>query len=147
MAESKYGKYIVKQLKQSIQEASWTNPVQAAGKNQGGRLLWLDKEVVPGAFYVETVWAPAMGVIENPKNVAEAHSHDYDEALGLFGTDMSDPYQLNAEVEFWLGDEKHIITESCIIFIPKGLSHCPLVYHRVDKPVFLFTTHQGDMYV
>ena len=147
MAETKYGKYIVKQLKTNIREASWTNPVQPAGKGHGGRLLFLDEEVIPGAFYVETAWSHPVGLITEPKSVAEAHAHDYDEVLGMFGTDLNDPYKLNGEVEFWLGDEKHIITDSCIIFIPKGLTHCPLIYHRIDKPIFNFTTHSGKMYV
>jgi hypothetical protein len=147
LADTKYGKYIVKQLKSNIAEASWINPVQAAGKDRGGRLLFLDQEVVPGAFYVETTWSFPRGVITEPKSVAEPHKHDYDEVLGMFGTDLNDPYELNGEVEFWLGDEKHIITESCIIFIPRGLMHCPLVYRRIDKPIFNFTTHPGKMYV
>lgn len=147
MAETKYGKYIVKQLKTNIKEASWTNPVQPAGKGHGGRLLFLDEEVMPGAFYVETAWSHPRGLITEPKSVAEPHKHDYDEVLGMFGTDLDDPYKLNGEVEFWLGDEKHIITESCIIFIPQGLTHCPLIYHRIDKPIFNFTTHSGKMYI
>ena len=38
MADTKYGKYIVTQLKTNIAEASWTNPVQAARKGHGGDL-------------------------------------------------------------------------------------------------------------
>ncbi len=147
MAETKYGKYIVKQLKTNIKEAPWTNPVPAVGKGHGGRLLFLDQEVIPGAFYVETAWSHPRGLITEPRSVAEAHKHDYDEVLGMFGTDLNDPYNLYGEVEFWLGDEKHIITESCIIFIPQGLTHCPIIYHRIDKPIFNFTTHSGKMYV
>ena len=64
MADTKYGKYIVTQLKTNIAEASWTNPVQAARKGHGGRLLFLDKEVVTGAFYVETAWSPPRGLIK-----------------------------------------------------------------------------------
>ena len=54
MDTSKYGKYIVTGLKSNIAEASWTNPevVQAAEKGHGGRVLFLDEEVIPGAFYV-----------------------------------------------------------------------------------------------
>ena len=56
MDTSKYGKYIVTELKSNIAEASWTNDeaVRAAGKGPGGRVLFLDNEVIPGAFYVET---------------------------------------------------------------------------------------------
>jgi hypothetical protein len=148
MDKSKYGKYIVTELKSNIDEASWTNAgvVQAAGKGRGGRVLFLDSEVIPGAFYVETAWSVPRGPIKEPKSVAEPHKHDYDEVLAMFGTDLDNPYELNGEVEFWLGDEKHILTKSCIIFIPKGLMHCPLIYRRIDKPIFNFTTHSGKMY-
>jgi len=148
MAESKYGKYIITELKQNISKSPWAppHPIERAGKGKGGRLLYLDNEVIQGAFYVETAWSFPRKVIEAPKTVAEAHKHDYDEVLCMFGTDMDDPYELNGEVELWLGDEKHILTKSCIIFIPKGLQHCPLIYLKVDKPIFNFTTHQGGMY-
>ena len=84
--------------------------------------------------------------IKEPKSVAEPHRHNYDEVLCMFGTNPEDPYDLGGEVEFWLEDEKNILTRSCIIFIPKGLQHCPLIYRRVDRPIFNFTTHHGKMY-
>lgn len=148
MAESKYGKYIVTELKQNIAKSPWApaKPIQRAGKGTGGRLLFLDSDVVPGSFYVEAAWSFPRKTSEPPQSVAKPHKHEYDEVLAMFGTDMDDPYQLNGEVEFWLGDEKHILTKSCIIFIPKGLQHCPLIYHRVDKPIFNFTSHSGNMY-
>ncbi len=147
MSDTKYGKYIVTQLKPNIAEAPWTNPVQDVEKGRGGRMLFLDSEVVPGAFYVETVWALPHKPEKEPGNVAEPHKHDYDEVLGLFGSDMNDPHELFGEVEFWLGDEKHILTKTCLVFIPRGLMHCPLIYRRIDKPIFTFTTHSGKMYV
>jgi hypothetical protein len=80
---SKYGKYIVTELKSNIAEAAWTNAdaVQAAGKGRGGRVLFLDDEIVPGAFYVETAWAFPRGEIKEPKSIAAAHRHDHDEVL------------------------------------------------------------------
>lgn len=149
MAESsKYGKYIVTELKRSIAEAAWTNAdvVQEADKGQGGRVLFLDNDVVPGAFYVETAWAFPRGEIKDPRSVAEPHSHDYDEVLCMFGTNPDNVYDLGGEVEFWLEDELHLLTKSCILFIPNGLRHCPLIYRRVDRPIFNFTTHHGHMY-
>jgi hypothetical protein len=75
-----------------------------------------------------------------------SHSHDYDEVIAFFGTDHDNPYNLGAEVELWLGDEKHIITKTSLVFIPAGLKHCPLIFLRVDKPVFHYTTGPGKMY-
>jgi hypothetical protein len=147
MENSGYGKYIITELKQNIAEAGWTNPIQTAGKGKGGRLLFLDNEVIPGAFYVETAWTFPRKATDPPKTVAEEHKHDFDEVLCMFGSDTDNPNELNGEVEFWLGGEKQILTKSCIIFIPKGTLHCPLTYRRVDKPIFNFSTHHGKMYV
>lgn len=150
MAASKYAKYIITKMKPTLTEASWTHPIRNAGNGHDGRVLWLDNEVLPGAFYVETVWAFPQGVknpgSQYPRTIAEPHTHDFDEVLCFFGTDFNDPHELNAEIEFWLGDEKHIINKSAIIFIPKGLSHCPLIYKRVDKPIFVFSSGPGTMY-
>jgi len=140
-------KYIITELKKDIVEAPWTNRViPRAGNGKGGRVLWIDDDVMPGSFYVETAWAFPMAEETKPESVASPHKHDHDEVLCLFGTDPQDPYDLCGEVEFWLGGEKHILTKSCIIFIPKGMEHCPLIYHRVDRPIFNFTTHHGKMY-
>ncbi len=143
--ESKYGKFIVTELKQNIDEAPWTPTMPIAGNGKGGRVLFLDGEVVPGAFYVETVWEYTQP--GDPLRIpTEAHTHDYDEVLGFFGTDINNPHDLCGEIELWLGDEKHVLTRSCLVFVPKGLSHCPLVVKRTDKPIFEFTTFSGLMY-
>jgi len=107
--------------------------------------LFLDSEVVPGSFYVETVWLyPHHGVPGGQST--EPHKHDWDEILGFFGTNMDDPYDLGAEIELWLEDEQHIHTQTCIVFVPKGMMHCPLIMRRVDRPIFEFTTGPGTMY-
>ena len=152
MAESKYGKYIVSKLQQPADEAPWNPPVSTVESGRGGRVLFLDSDVVPGAFYMECVWIkprPALteAQIEEAKKVSpKSHAHDYDEVIAFFGTDLEDPYDLGAEVELWLEDEKHIITKSSLVFIPAGLKHCPLTFLRVDRPVFHFTTGPGKMY-
>lgn len=152
MAESKYGKYIVSQLQHPADEAPWNPPVSSAGGGQSGRVLFLDSDVVPGAFYMECVWVmprPALTPeqVEEAKKVSpKPHSHDYDEVIAFFGTDPNNPYDLGAEVELWLGDEQHIINKTSLVFIPAGLNHCPLVFRRVDRPVFHYTTGPGKMY-
>jgi hypothetical protein len=152
MAKSKYGKYIITELKQPKVEAEWSPPITAAGKNKGGRVLYLDNNVAPGAFYMECVWVmprPAGTVPGGEKGRrvgTEPHTHDYDEVIAFIGTDLNDPYDLGAEVELWLDDEKHIINKSCLVYIPAGLKHCPLTFLRVDRPVFHYTTGPGKMY-
>jgi hypothetical protein len=152
MAESKYGKYIISELNPPVTEAPWNPPPSAAGKGTGGRVLYLDSGRVPGAFYMECSWVmprPALTEeeVEAAKEIGpKAHTHDYDEIFGFIGTNHDDPYDLGAEVELWLGDEKHIITKTSLVFVPAGLKHSPLIFRRVDRPVFNYTTGPGKMY-
>jgi len=74
------------------------------------------------------------------------HTHDADEIIGFFGNNPQDPYDLGGEIEFWLEDEKHILTKSCLIFVPRGMKHCPLILRRVDRPIFHFTTVTSGQY-
>jgi hypothetical protein len=151
VAKTKYGKYIVSELKQPNEEAPWSPPnLGGVAKGKGGRVLYLDSDIVPGAFYTECVWvmprptgAPAPG---GRKAGTEPHTHDYDEIIAFIGTNNDDPYDLGAEVELWLGDEKHIITRTSVVFIPAGLKHCPLTFLKINRPVFHFTTGPGKMY-
>jgi hypothetical protein len=146
MTDLKYSKYIVTEMKKHVVEASWTPEVAVAARGKSGRVLWLDNEVVPGSFYLETVWQYPRKAGDPPFPITQAHAHDFDEVLCFFGTNPEDPHDLGGEIEFWLEDEKYILTKSCIIFIPKGLRHCPLEIKRVDRPIFEFTSGPGAMY-
>jgi hypothetical protein len=152
MAETKYGKYIISRLKENIVEAPWSPPVSKVEKWRGGRLLFLDDEVVKGAFYLECAWIvpPGMYTPEQQDRrkglFVKAHTHEYDEVLAFFGTNPEDFYDLGGELELFLDDEAHIITRSSIVFVPAGLQHCPLTFKRVDRPIFHFTSGPGKTY-
>jgi hypothetical protein len=65
------------------------------------------------------------------------HTHDYDQCAHFYGGDPSKLDDFQAEVWFYLGDEveKQVITKPTIIYIPKGLKHCPLTFVKIDKPI------------
>ena len=138
MAESKYGKYIVTELKipedrQKIAEFYAT---------YAKRILWMDNNVVAGAFHMNTSWfLNASTTTEN-----KPHTHDSDEIIGFYGNNADDPYDLGGEIEFWLEDEKHLLTRSCLLFIPAGMKHCPMILRRVDRPIFHFTVVVSGKY-
>ena len=132
MAESKYGKYIITEQKQAARKI----PIPST------QLLYLDEDVIKGAFYAECVWFWKGG----EQHLVEAHTHSFDEIIAFFGTSPEDPNDMCAEVELWLDDEKHILTKSCLVFVPKGMKHGPLIIRRVDRPLFHFTTGPGGKY-
>ena len=132
MVETKYGKYIVTEKKSRVNKPkweTWPDPKSVVP------VIMMDSDVVEGTPIFRCVWflptekgTPDEGVFN------ESHTHDFDEILTFFGTDPKNPQDLGAEIALWLGDEKHIITESCVIFIPRGLAH-KLVNLRIDRPV------------
>jgi hypothetical protein len=152
MVKTKYGKYIISELKPPRVEAPWSPPnIKVAGKGKGGRVLYTDDDVIPGSFYTECVWVtprPPLDpkTIKNKTAGTQPHTHDYDEIIAFFGTDLNNPYDLGAEVELWLGDEKHIITKTSLVFIPAGLQHGPLYFLKVWRTVFHFTTGTSKVY-
>jgi hypothetical protein len=135
MTGLKYQKYIVDTTR--IPESVLKKDPQA-----GKSVVWLDERVIDGAFILNLTWYTR----PFPARDKEGHSHDFDEVLGFIGTDWENPTALNGEVEFWLEDEKYILTKSCVVFIPKGLKHCPLQVHKVDRPIIHFHTGPATMY-
>jgi hypothetical protein len=139
MSETKYGKYIITELKQKT-EAPWTPKFKP---NELIPMLFLDSRIVKGSFYVESAWTlPAFA----NETHGEEHSHDYDEVLAFFGSNPEKPNDLYAEAEVHLGGEVHTVTKSCLIFVPKGVRHGPIDFKRIDRPIFHFSCGTGKMY-
>ncbi len=131
MGESKYGKYIVTDLKAPFSKEYNDNYSKFAK-----RILWMDEKVVEGAFQMNVSWYLKAQTGETPLG---EHIHDPNEILGFFGNNPEDPYDLGGEVELWLEDEKHLITKSSLVYIPGGMKHCPLILRRVDRPILHFS--------
>ncbi len=141
MAESKYGKHIVTDLRTT----RFTPEFAAKYAQWATRILWMDDKIVDGAFQMNCSWYLRPPAEPTPEG-SSAHTHDADEIIGFFGSDHQKPYDLAAEIEFWLEDEQHIITSSALIFVPGGMKHCPLIIRRVDRPVFHFSTVTTGQY-
>jgi len=126
------GKYIVTER----------TPAKAARNSLG---LEMGDEVVKGSFFLSAGWFAEPTTNKFP-NAAGSHSHPCDEVIAFFGSDVDNWQDLGGEVELWLDGEKHILTKSCLVFVPKGMKHCPLIVHRVDRPIFHFTTGPATTY-
>jgi|SRR4030042_776373 len=139
MSKSKYGKYVVTDL--IVPEEK--KKIEADYSKYARRILWMDENVVEGAFHMNTAWylKEATTLEDKP------HVHDADEIIGFFGNDPANPHDLGGEIEIWLEDEKQVVTKSALLFVPAGMKHCPLILKRVDRPIFHFTTVPGGRYV
>jgi len=139
MTQSETSKYIVTELKMPEEKLR----IDDYYRTYASRILWMDEDVVEGAFHMNTSWflRPIAKTIED-----KPHVHDTDEIIGFFGSDPDDPYDLGGEVQIWLEDDKHVIDRTAMIFVPAGMKHCPLVLTRVDRPIFHFTIVTGGRY-
>jgi hypothetical protein len=139
VSNSKFGKYIVTELKMPPEKQK----IALFYSTYARRILWMDENVVPGAFHINTSWFLKAATTTE----AEPHTHDTDEIIGFFGSDPQNPYDLGGEIEIWLEDERHILIRTCMLFVPAGMKHCPLILRRVDRPIFHFTTVPGGRYI
>lgn len=96
----------------------------------------IQDSIVKGSFFMgcEWVWC----VKRDGVQTETAHNHDCDEIIGFVGSRKENTRELNGEIELWIEDEKYLLTKSCLIFIPAGTKHCPLIFRRVESPIFMF---------
>ena len=145
--EGRLGHLIMQDLKLP---ASRSSPeIMAAYERFGKRIHWVDKDNMPGSFQMNTSWwyKANRESIRHDSPVGKPHSHSFPEILGFYGSNPEDPYDLGGEVELYLDGEQHILTKSCIVFIPPNLPHCPLIINRVDRPIFHFSVVMNGEYV
>ncbi len=108
------------------------------------RVCWIDGNVTPGAFQMNTAWYSA---VPERDPIFEEHCHDdSDELIGFMGSNPDDPSDLGGEIEFTIGGEPHLLTKSSIIFAPAGLPHNPMRILRVDRPIFHFSVVTSATY-
>ena len=131
MAARKYEKYILTDLK--LPEGGAEIDAEYHYSERATRILWLEDEIIKDAFSIILSWYWKA----TEKEGSPSHVHDFDEVVGFIGNDYQNPRDLGGEVEFWLEDEKYMLTQSCLIYCPKGMRHCPLRVAKVERP-FLF---------
>ena len=129
MTDRKYEKYIIYETEKS--------PLHPSDGSMGIPMVNITDAAVKGAFYFECAWfTTTLAEDKAPK----PHRHDFDEILGIFGSNPKDFHDLFGEIEFCFDDEKYIITRSCSVFIPKGIWHAPIFIRKIDTPILFMST-------
>ena len=80
-------------------------------------------------------------------NEATPHIHDFPIVMSFIGANPDNIHDFDAEIEFYLGGEKQVITTTAIVSVPAGLAHCPLIFKRIGKPVVFLEVMLTDNYV
>ena len=128
MTLTKYGKYILTEPLGIPRHPEIEVPVIRIGQ-----------DIIPETWN-KVPFSITMEAIHQPFLMADkGHTHDQDEndsdndGCGCRRTlhDAGRQYPDEQPEE----GEKHIITKTTFVYVPKGLIHCPLNFKRVDKPI------------
>lgn len=133
MAKTKYGKYVISNPKVVEQLAHHSKEADNPWKNQAE--VYLDGEIVPGCpVWFDINWIYDTHLPSVPGWV-KPHKHEQNEILLFVATNPEG--DLGGEVEITIGKgkdkEKHSFNHTTAVFIPAGITHCPIVYKSVDK--------------
>ena len=128
---------------------------------EGSYDKWFFKNpIVPGKFCDRLIFYSRDHVGEKPLSVLwncitepylmvnDPHTHDFDQFLHFYSADSLHIADFQAEVEITLGEEmeKHVITETTVLYIPAGTLHCPLNFKVVRKPVIFMNVALTPQY-
>ena len=138
MAESKYGKYIIK----APMEKSSKHPNLPPSVSFRENKPWSDWRDI-------NYWMGYRCITEPIVLAAEPHEHDFEQFLFFLGGNPMDIEDLGAEVEITLGREreKHTINTATIVRIPPGLYHGPFNFKRIDKPTVFMNVVLAPEYI
>ena len=127
MAKAKYEKYVLKKPKVTLPPRKPTS-VPTFG---------LSEELMSGIKKLDCNFN-FVGILAPHVLADPPHKHDCDEILFFISTDPKNTMDLGGVVEIALGEEweKHVITTSAIICLPKGLQHCPVYVRKVNRPFY-----------
>ena len=132
MSDSKYSKYILKTPKGTLHDGTVFEGFLASPDKLG-----VDCQIL---YSVITEADPEGDEIK-------PHVHDFPHVMCFFGSNPLDKYDFDAEIVFYMEGEKQIIDAPSIVTVPAGLTHCPLIFRRIGKPVtwveIMLTSHYG----
>ena len=139
MAENKYDHLFISGVDPEVQK---TRPLPAIGflngetfeGCNGTMVFWIGPE--PYGPYGTKAWGE---IAHGP------HTHKHPELFIHLGTDLDNPMDLGAEVEMCVGPEmeKHIVTQSTIMYMPPHFVHGPWRVLNVTRPFLVVTINQS----
>jgi hypothetical protein len=107
------------------------SPGSIEGKGrQSPTMTYMSSVQVPGVkTYIEFGWIWAV-----PTVIGEMKHANFDEIVLHLGNDPENPEDLGADMTFALGGEEMSFNRNFAMFIPRGMSHGPLIWQKVRRP-------------
>ena len=143
MSKSKYAKYIIHGTLLDVKRPDYMRPPDPQYTRP---MAYIDQTVIPDAeFGCDTRWLLPGDKSKAGQLIMDAHAVLHGTSIVVSSMYYDDITDLGAEVELWIGGEKHIINKDFGAYIPPNLEHGPLVIRNIQKQTFFMISHpMGD---
>jgi hypothetical protein len=105
-------------------------------------MAYIDEGVIPGAeFGCDTMWLLPGEKSKAGQLMMEAHTLPHGTSIVFNAMNYEDITDLCAEVELWIGGEKHIINKSFGAYIPPDVEQGPMIIRNITRQIFFMMSH------
>jgi hypothetical protein len=130
----KNARYFVYGYKPGVKRPSY---MRALDPRYSRPVAYIDETIIPDAeFGCDTMWILPGDKSKTGQVIMDKHTLPHGTSLTLTAMNYSDITDVCAEVEFWIGGEKHIINKSFGAYIPPGVEQGPLIVRNISQQLF-----------
>jgi hypothetical protein len=102
----------------------------------------IDETVIPGAeFGCDTRWLLPGEKSKAGQLMMDTHALPHGTSIVFNAMNYEDITDLCAEVELWIGGEKHIINKSFGAYIPPDVKQGPMIIRNIAKQIFFMMSY------
>jgi hypothetical protein len=137
--EMKNAKYIVYGNQPDVKRPPY---MRATDPRYTRPAAYIDENVITGAeFGCDTMWLLPGEKSKAGQLVMEAHTLPHGASITFTAMNYADITDLCAEVELWIGGEKHIIRKSFGAYIPPNVVQGPMIIRNITKQIFFMMSY------
>jgi hypothetical protein len=139
LSKSKYARYIVYGTPPDIKRPDYMRPFDPQYTRP---MAYIDNTVIPDAeFGCDTRWLLPGDKSKTGELMMDAHTLPHGTSIVFSAMNYDDITDLRAEVELWIGGEKHIIDKSFGAYIPPDVEQGPMIIRNIEKQIFFMMSH------
>jgi hypothetical protein len=139
IATSKYARYMVYGTKKNQPRRDFMLPYDLKYVRP---MACIDETVIPdGEFGGETLWLLPGEKSKAGYKMMEEHTLSHGTSIVFAALNYPDITDLCAEVELYIGGEKHVINKGFGAYIPPGVKQGPMTIRHIEKQIFYMMSY------
>ena len=139
LSKSKYAKYIVYG---NEPHGKMPDYMKETDPKYYRPMAYIDQVVIPDAeFGCDTRWLLPGDTSKAGQLMMDPHTESHGTSIVFADMNYDDITDLCAEVELWIGGEKHVINKSFGAYIPPNIEQGPMIIRNITKQTFFMMSY------